>query len=284
MAVWWRVALAALTVACAPAWADEPKPTVLWFRPDYAPHSIISGPDQDKGTADLRAQAFWRRMPEFDHQWVTAAIPRILDQLGALPNACTPIFIRTPEREAVALFSEPVAKLLPNGLITTRARLERFQPYRRNDGAVRLDEALAGSKLRVATRRSRAYGVGIDDALKRHAGTPAIIETTQSDALVSSLRKLANQDEFDGVIGYASELHYLARNHGLEGLIYLAIAEAPALGQSHFACSKSERGAAVVARVNELLRDPEVRREIVESYRAWLPADAAELYDRLLTQ
>ncbi|MBF0334486.1 MAG: TIGR02285 family protein [Alphaproteobacteria bacterium] len=260
----------------------EEKPRVLWFRADHPPISILSGPDQDKGAGDLRGQIFWRRMPDYDHRWVNAPALRIIEQLRALPNACAPTLMRTPEREAFLHFSDPVTTLLPNGLITTRRGLERFAQFRRDDGAIWLDKALAGG-ARVAVHPGRSYGAAIDAVLAGRANTPAVVPNAHSDTLLASLRKLTTRDDFDGVVGYAIELSYLTRTQGLDGgdLVYLAIAEAPPLGNAAFACAKGEVGERVIARVNALLNDPQVQREVTDSYRDWLPPDAAALYDGL---
>ena len=259
--------------------------TVFWYISDFPPAYILTGPSQGQGMGDRRIQILAKRMPEFRHEIVVAPQSRFMEMVKAKSNVCNAGLLKTPERETFMEFSAvPYGEALPNGIITTRKRLDLFMPFLNNQGELRLDDFLASGKSRLGIIASRSFGAGIDAVLKKYAQRASIVPS--SDHLSSRLMKLSNQNEFDAVIAYPTELLYLTRELGLDEkeFVFLPVAEEPQLTGAFIACSKSEFGKEVMAAINRLLADPVVQREIAAAYRAWLPKDAGEHFERLRQQ
>jgi len=262
------------------------QPTVFWFRSDFAPGSIVSGPDKDSGYLDQLTTAIEKHLPDYRHSWVTAPVSRIQEEMKTRPNACNPAFLKTPEREKVFVFSAPYIELLPNGLVVNRVSLPRLKPFLSAKGAVRLGDLLASHLWHVAIVAGRSYGEGINAALKANFDSGLVIAVQSADLFSTSLRKLADRRDLDGVIGYSSELDYAVKSQGYDPakFVFVPVAEEPPLVASHVACSRSPFGEAFIAQVNALIASSDVHDIVVNAYRSWLPADTVAYYDRLREQ
>ena len=261
--------------------------TVLWPVSDFPPSQITTGPYRGQGAADRRRQIVIRQMPEFRHEIIDVATVRIMDLFKTKPNICLSNALKTSEREVFMAFSvTPTLLGLPNGLITTRQRLAQFKSYIGESGEFRLDEFLRDGKFRLAIVAGRSFGTGIDPVLKKHEKDASVVTVPSSDHMSSRLLKLANQKEFDAVIGYANELRYVTRELKLneQDFIWLPVQGEPPLLRSYFACSKSDLGRRVIAAVDRALANEETQREINAAYRAWLGEEAAVRFDALLKQ
>lgn len=259
------------------------QPTVFWFRSDFAPGSIVSGPDKDRGYLDQLTTAIEKHLPNYRHPWVTAPVSRIQEEMKIRPNACNPAFLKTPEREALFVFSAPYIELLPNGLIVNRASLPPLKPFLSEKGAVHLGDLLASHLWHVAIVAGRSYGDGINAALKANADSGLVIAVQSADLFSTSLRKLAEHRDLDGVIGYGSELDYAVKLQGYDPakFVFVPVAEEPPLIASHVACSRSPFGEAFIAEVNALIASSDVQSVVLAAYRSWLPPDTVAYYDRL---
>ena len=281
--------LIALFLTCAAveaASAADTRETVFWPVGDFPPSNIVSGPYKGQGSSDQRRHSLIKRMPEFRHEVIEVPTTRSIDMLKSRPNVCQPNLLKTPEREEFLVFSARPFYILPNGIITTRKRLPLFKPYLNEHGELRLADFLADGTHRIGIISGRAFGAGIDPVLKKFAGQPSIVVVPSSDHLSSRLLKLANQNEFDAVIGYPYELRYLTRQLGFDEREFtlLPIAGVPVLTQSFVACSKSELGKRVMSAIDRALEDGSVQRESDVAYRVWLDDETAARFDRLLKQ
>lgn len=276
------VALILLILQGAIARAADTRETVLWLVNDFAPYNILSGPSRGQGAADIRMQMVVRRLPEFRHEIVEGAAVRSNDLVKTKPNVCRANLLKNPERETFMEFSRHPLEILSNGLITTRKRAMQFQPYLNEKGELRLDDFLGAGK-RVTVITDRAFGAHIDSMLKKYTGTASVVKTSPADHMSSRLLKLASQDEFDGIVGYAVELRYLARQLGLQesDFTMLPIADELPLVETYFTCSKSDFGKRVINAIDRVLDNRDVRREIDAAYRGWLADESAARYDAL---
>jgi uncharacterized protein (TIGR02285 family) len=225
------------------------------------------------------------RLHEFRHEIVEAPTRRLMEDLKTKPNVCSVAIVKTPEREAVFDFSAmPVIWTLPNGVITLRNRLPMFTPFLNDRGELRLDTLLSsGKNRRLGILTGRSFGTGIDAVLKKHAGHESLVTVPSSDQFASRLLKLANQDEFDAIIGYATELNYVAEQLGLDRrkFAFLPVAEEVPIQPGYVACSKTPFGKRVIASVNRILADKQIQQKIEAAYREWLDPENLALYDRL---
>jgi uncharacterized protein (TIGR02285 family) len=256
--------------------------TVDWYINSFPPYFIISGPDKDQGAIDQAMRVMMKKMPEFKHNIVEAALSRVIEQIKTTPNACSASLLRNKEREAVMDFSSTHMRVLPNGIVTKRDRLPIFKPYLNEHGQLRLADFLATGKYHLGLAPDRSYGAGIDAILKKYP--EAIVSIPASDQFSSRLLKLAKQNEFDAIVGYAIELKYTVREFKLSesDFAVLPVAEASDLLSIAVGCSKSEMGQRILAGINRALADPKTQQEIEGFYRAWLDNETAAYYDRMI--
>jgi len=280
------ILIAVLSMLSVGAWSADAgkRETISWYISDFPPSYILAGPSKGQGMGDRRIQIFTKRAPEYTHEVVVAPQSRMMEMFKVKPNVCNAGLLKTAERETFMEFSAPYGEALTNGVVTTRKRMELFKPYLNEQGELRLDDFLASGKSRLGLIASRSFGNGIDAVLKKHASMASVVPS--SDHLSSRLLKLANQNEFDAVIAYPTELRYLIRELGLDEkeFVFLPVAEEAPVTHAFITCSKSDLGKQFIAIINRLLEDPVVQQEVAAAYRAWLDDDSAARFDRLRRQ
>lgn len=269
-------------VAGSSAAQNDDRETVYWYVSHFPPAFITSGRYQGMGWGDKRIQLLMQRMPEFRHEIVEASVNRFVEDVATKPNVCRTTLLKTPERETLVSFTAPISWTLPNGIITTRARLARLEPYMNKRNEVRLGALLDAGNYRVGVIAVRSFGNGIDAVLRKHAGQPTVVTVPSSDQSSSRLLKLIHQDEFDAIVGYAVELRYLTRELGLNetDFVFVPVAEESRLVPTFVGCSKSPLGQRIVDHVNRALHDRELLRADAAAYRYWLDDASNARFER----
>lgn len=256
---------------------------VEWYGSDFAPLSIVSGPYKGRGAIDQWQAFIVEQLAEWSHQSVVANTARIREALTRHGNVCNPAYLKTPEREQYALFSEPLIGILPNGLITLQQRKAEYRPFLNSRGELKLQELMAARPLRLAVANGRSFGAHIDGVLQHPASLGKRVPFNASDLFSSGLLQLSARKQLDAVMGYAMELSWNARRLDLpqEQFWFVPIEGESALIPVHVACSRSPLGEQVIRRVNQLIRAGKLPELAAQAYREWLPADVAAYYDLL---
>ena len=282
------LALMTMAFAVAPLCAHaQQRDNILWTVNNFAPYIFTTGPDKGEGIIDQAMDYLVKRLTDFDVQQVPALIERSLEMMKTLPNVCSGTLLKNPEREKAADFSShPLVWSLPNGVITTRERLDGLTPYLNDKGELRLDQVLAAGGYKLAADPNRSYGPNIDAMVRNPAYQPVLVRSNVMPTFQSKLLKLVNRAEYDLIIGYAVEIKgATARLDIKEGAIaFLPIAGEPGLRPLALACSKSDVGRRFIAAADKLLADPAVRQDMAQFYRRWLDAETAKRYDALVKQ
>ncbi len=166
--------LIALACICLSRLA-EAQPRVVWLSLEGSPKSAASG------IAVSRIQALppgeqarrWlvERLPNFSHQHDNASVARI-EQLIAdgRETYCYANALRTPQREANALFSEPVLHRLPSRVIIRADRQSLLSRHLNGRRQVQLRSLIDDPKLQGAVTSLRNYGPLIDPVLSAASG------------------------------------------------------------------------------------------------------------------
>ena len=266
--------------------ADNSGNVVQWYIASFPPINITSGPNRGQGWGDRRLEAITRRLTGYQHEIVEASGIRMTEDMQRKPNICNTGLLKTPEREQYLIFSDPILWIIPNGAITTRVRYATLKPYLNDRGELKLAEYLQQANPRIGTHASRKYGKGIDATIQKYATANTLVAVPSGAYPAARLLKLANQDEYDIVLGYPAELRYLAREAALKesNFVFLSIVEEPGLIQTYVACSKSDLGQKVIAQVNKIIGHPQVQDELLVAYKHWLDDETAARYDRLRQQ
>jgi uncharacterized protein (TIGR02285 family) len=275
------LAASLLTLAClAPAAGQTSAPTVTWHVGSFPPYSMVGGQEDGRGAFDLARRLMIRSMPAFRHDEVEAAYARTLESVRTDPVVCRASLIPTREREAVMRFSTPFMQLLPNALVTRRKSLPLFQPFINERGEVRLDAALGSGRVRIGQVPNRSYGPAIDSVLGKHPAAVVVVQVR--DQFASRLLKLAYQDEYEAIIGYAVELRHTVQQQKMkqEDFAVLPIAEGTGLVPVAVGCSKTEQGRLVIAAIDRSIAAH--RGELDDLYRHLLDGESLAYYNRQL--
>ncbi|SFN03732.1 conserved hypothetical protein [Formivibrio citricus] len=260
--------------------AAESQPELLWYRFDYPPAVILSGPHKGQGYAEVRDAFLMRELTEYQHKLVTSNIARLFEEMRVRENICNSALLKTPERESFVLFSEPVAELLPVGVVARASRKAEFAPFLNKRGELRLPEFIRSQKFKVAIAANRSYGSTIDSALKPGKETGVVRPYYKGDVFASGLMQLDQRGLADATLGYPIELNWTARRLNLDVAEYwfIPVEGATQLIYSYVGCSRSPQGEAAIAHINKLVRSGQVAKVFEKAYLEWLPPDLRGYY------
>lgn len=265
------------------AQAAPVQPEISWIHPDFPPYFIHNGPYAGQGTAD-RIEAFLaRELPRFKHSQLRANLVRRDLEIKSDKLACSSAMLKTPAREQTMLFSNAYTSILPNGVIILRSKEARMLPYINARGELRLSQWLASAQYRLSAAAGRSFGPQIDAMLETDNQARHVFRFKSSDSFATGLLQMQNQQDVDGVLGYAVELSWTARRLGLQAdaFKFLPIEGATRLQPSYIGCSKSPEAAEVLKHVNALIESGKLPELAKRAYVEWLPADAAGLFEIL---
>lgn len=269
-------ALVSLLLASAGGARAEvaPAPAPAWAIYDAPPFMIAEGADQDSGIFDRIRRLLDGRLFGGPAPTLRAPFPRVLSALKDGTEICFIGGVKTPEREAFAAFSRPVAMFYPLRIVVHASQRARFSER----GPLSLQALLADRSLRTSFLRDRTLGPRIDGLVREAA--PPNVHSEFREAF-----RMLLADRLDYLVDYTAIATYQAKSLGQpEGIAALPFAEAPAPVFSRVMCPNTEWGRARVAQVDAILQverlSPAYRR-IVEAWAE--PGDLdtiREAYDR----
>ena len=233
--------------------------TFAWAVYDAAPFMIRQGDDRDRGIFDRIRRLLDARLAGAPQPTLVAPFPRVLALLRDGSNLCFIGGAETPERDAFAVFSLPVAVYYPLRIVTASAQRDRFT----SPGPLLLAAILADRSLRTSTLRDRVLGEPIDALLRRDPPSRLHSETGEAFRMLGAGR-LDYLLEFSAIAAYAQARH--ARDGGI---VALPFAEAPGPILARVMCPRTAWGKRQIARIDEALRverPTPTYREIVEAW------------------
>ncbi|UHC17246.1 TIGR02285 family protein [Methylobacterium currus] len=251
---------------------------ITWPVYDAAPFMMTEGPDSNLGIFDQVRRLLSARLTDYTHSTLTVPFPRILTSVRNGEPWCFVGGVKTPEREAFAVFSRPVAMFHPLRVIvhaSKRARFEGLEP-------LSLRTLLTEHRdLRTSMLRNRAMAPAVDALFRQYP--PGQTHSEFAEAL----RMLLN-DRLDYLIEYSSiAKYYNARQFGdSNAFVGLSFAESPEPVFARVMCAGTPWGREVVARIDAVLaaeRPGPAYRRIVEAWAA--PEDLPRIravYDTFL--
>ena len=240
--------------------------TITWMHADFPPLRIIDGPFAGQGPSDMIHDLMQRELPDYGHKLVTANLARTLDEIKNGKQVLSVGLIPNPERVRIALFSLPCVLSPPIALIVRQEDSAKWPT------AITLQDFIEGSRLGIS--RSRSYGPAVDAVLndfKEHGN----LFIDSSDRLFENLMKMLLLQRIDGVLGYPFEAMFNARMTGAaDRIAVIPIAEGGQYLIGRIAAPRTDWGAEMIVRVNEILLrkrpDPSYR----EAFTRWLPTAA----------
>ncbi len=235
---------------------------VTWLVTDFPPVFILHGAQRGTGVGDRTMAWFQQRLPDFEHETQTVPLQQVWQALGQADGRCYAAAVKSPGREAAALFSAQVYWSPTARIQIRKADRARFEPYLAGGRAIDLDRLLAGP-LTGGVVRGRA---DVSRAAARFADKPAVVA---ADDAATLFRRL-NAGDLDWILSYPWESWYLASTLGLAAPTEaLPVAGEPKYLAAHFACSNQPLGRRIIAAIDRVIAEAGRPPPYFEFARTW---------------
>ncbi|MDT8992169.1 TIGR02285 family protein [Curvibacter sp. APW13] len=255
-------------------------PLVRWLVLDFPPYHMVAGTQQELGLRDKYLRALQSDLPQFRHSTEFASVARMSGLMQAAEPVCTLSQLKTPEREAYALFARrPYGHQLPVRLITHPHTVARNIALQQEP--VSLRRLLTSTSLTLGLVEKRRFGTALDELLENELSKQVV--RFSSDTLLPAQIKLMEHGRFDLTLGYALEVEWL-RQHDpkVKPVVYLPLAESDVLIPVYVSCARGETGEAVMAAVNALPPNSVAQQTLKREYEAMLPKPERSRYRKLV--
>ncbi|RZM80784.1 ABC transporter substrate-binding protein [Pseudoalteromonas rubra] len=244
---------AILLIVCLCSVTVKSEPIHIDIISDYSP-------DSNQAPADLATQLLLKIEQTLQGKvtldFMPASREREWRELVRNPNACLYNKVKTPEREAMALFTAyPLMSFPANRLIL------KNQPNIP-------DTISLGTAVRmgfsIGVSEGRSYGLEIDNFIAANRNAFWVAEGNQS---AYRLRTMLSQDKLDGIIEYSSVfINEHPSAQALNGYSFHAIEEAGLTIFGYIACAKSNKGKQAIDLLQAALQRPDLQQAIISAH------------------
>ena len=269
-----RCVLIACLTTPAP-WAQA-KETLTWLLRELPPLTIFDGDQKGQGAVDRMLAMLVERMPEYNHVFTKVNRARSMQMLQSDLFTCDPTLLWTPERAQFIRYSIPAFGTLSNGLIIQVQDRDLFAPFIA-EGQVDLGALLASGTSKLGTVAGRSYGAVIDDLLNK-APQESLAPHHGSNAVASLLQMIA-AGRMKALLGYSTEINYLAKLEGLERekLLFIPVRGDSRYQFTHVGCSNTAKGHEAIVHIDQILGG--LRQSVLPAlYAQWLPPEQRTTY------
>ncbi|MEG3619709.1 TIGR02285 family protein [Magnetovibrio sp. PR-2] len=280
----WFRKLGLLLCACIVGWGpvafaqDRPEHQIMWMHPDFPPINIMEGPLAGQGVGDRVLTYFQRRLAQYDHKLLVGNFKRIIATVSSGQQACGVALLKNDQRAKTVLFSEPYMLAPHNEIIVMRSRLEEFEPYRDQNGAISLVELLSSSGFVFGYSMGRSYSSDLDDVLKSHLSETNAYGTYGHE-IFAGLIQMLDRRRFDYTIGYGYEARYLQKQLGLsDDIVSIPVREHAGYTKVYVGCPKTPWGERVIGDLNAIILKSRHRSELYGVYKPWLDEQSWQRY------
>lgn len=273
-----------ILLCCAALAQAAPPPAdkeMTWLALDFAPVYIRDGPDAGTGYLDEVMTMLQPYFADYRQHVIYGNSSRNELEMKRGGNTCTVGMLATLYRETFVAFGRPYMRMLPNGIITLKSLVPRFNAHRNAAGRIVLAEALADHSLRLGVARTRIYGGAINRVLQP-AVEPASADNVQVVAtgdIGQTLYEMMQRRRIDYTLGYAIEEGYFRQRYGArQPTVFLPVEEANELIGANFACARTPWGRKQVEEMDKrLVSSPALVQKLRRAYESWLSPDALKL-------
>ena len=252
--------------------------TIRWGAADNPPFHILSGPAADTGYSDLVRIFFAERLAEYEHRKVVMTLSRLIESARNGEDYCYCNLRRTPEREKLFYFSN-VTAVTPG----PRLYVRKESPIRdlAVNETVSLEALLGSGKYSGVAETGRSFGPEASRIFKDHESSVRL----QVCPDVAQKYLMVQNNRVDFFIEYPFVLQSYVKSAGKkQDLVSLKIEEHDPYVLSYVACTRTDFGKRVIARINEVLRaakGTDAHRELFETPVRDLDEEARKEYDEL---
>ena len=269
----WRQSLAVFAAfvggfgsAAVFAQPEPPLANIVWASLDFPPFQIVDGPHRGSGSFDGLRDLLVREIGDVRHEVAAMSFARREDELRGGKLLCSPGMFRTPARERYLVYSKPALIHLDNRLVFLARNAARFPP----GAEVDLEKVFTDRRLVGGIISGRSFAPNIDASIRYHGDSRNI----QMRALKPShMVELLLKGDIDYTIMFPHEAAFLERQAGRDGFLTTrSIAGTPPYILTHVACTRSEWGERVIARVNRILDEQRTRPGYRQFSERWYTA------------
>ncbi|HMA51124.1 MAG TPA: hypothetical protein VKP60_15305 [Magnetospirillaceae bacterium] len=251
-----------LTALATRASAGElpPGAEIAWYSADIPPLYIFSGSLEGTGYGDVILDLVAAAKPK------RVTVSRTWYEIEHHPVSCTTGALKTPAREAIALFSARPA-MVPNYEVIIRADLaQRMAPFLNESGKIELARLTEQSELVGGSIASRVYPGILGEALSSPDHRWRLEKISETPLLMNLLR--SNRIDFF-FLSPVELAYYRQTLGGDDRWIGIPIEGLPDHVGIYTACSKTDLGAKVIAEVDEILSHDEQFAKVTSVLSSW---------------
>lgn len=238
-----------LAVVCAPAVCAKEK--IVWPYVCFKPVYICEDNQLVAGSGFHILNLMWKKIPEYEHALVQMPIKRILESAKQGEQQLFYGLYKTPEREKYLEFSLPCRISIPTYLVVRKKDLQTFSGSQK----VSLKQILEDQQFTFLYLKSVSFGKGIDEILEMHKDKPNVLTEYDTTHLIGKSLKLLLNNRVDAMLS-VDGTRYDANEMGVaDEIAYISLAEQNRYDIGHIAAPKNAWGRAMIAKVDEILRE-----------------------------
>lgn len=258
-----RIVVALLAIAIATLAPAAQALDIAWQIFDYPPMYIASGPLAGQGLMDRQLSLVIARLPGMRHKLSEVTFARAWYEIEHQDAACVLGTRKTPEREKIARFTQPIS--ISGGLrLVTRAGHDLDLPV--EDELVDLSRLAGRGDLRGGYAGRKSYG----EEVGRFLQNPERRATMEVVPTEGQLFRLLQAGRIDFMFTYVSELDYYRLTGGDSApLQAIRLRGDQDTVDSYIACSDSAAGREIVAQIDRQLEDRDFKASLQAIQENW---------------
>lgn len=276
-----RLLLGLLLCVCGLARAQSPTSNeITWGMSPWPGLINVQAGEPHSGVIIDLLQQITQRLPEYRHRYSVVNLTRGLEQVKREPLSCFLPTFRTPERDQlghhVSLF---VA--MPHQLLI---RSEDRQRIAGEQAEVSLQQLLRDRSLRGGLIQDRSYGPVLDPLLQAPEAQAQLLRIQTSSA-GNNLFDMLEHGRIDYLLEYAEVIQFAQQQRQTTlNLSLLPLKEANTPFVSGIYCSKNAAGAALIRRIDQIARQPQVIAHFIAAEHVYVPSATVQHYQAWLDQ
>jgi uncharacterized protein (TIGR02285 family) len=258
---------------------------IIWGRTDFPPFTIVRGENAGKGVTDQMIDFYIAHLPQYHHEKIVGSLQRVLTQMRTQQPICHGSLLWKKKRTEFAEYLEPNMLQFANGVITTKTRLKKFEPYMVDAHTINFEKLIAGSMLKIRYHAERSYSPVIDDVIDRYElESQALLRKTGMKQTNKEMLLLLD-GRLDAILGRPEEGLYALQELGRkEKLVFLTINGDKLYQKVQIACAKGAWNDQFIKDVNAITRKYRKSEKMSDYYIQWLPENLGTTYRQLLQE
>jgi uncharacterized protein (TIGR02285 family) len=262
----------ALLFTASPATADDK--SIVWAMNDFPPNFIFpdgklptTAAELGQGYGDRSMANIIARLPQYQHQFLQANVPRIMAQMEHGLNLCFASVNKTPSREKFAYFT-PIFLHPPMGLVILHDRQSTSVLQKSPQSLATIlkeHKELAGY-----VESGRSYNPDIDSLISKSSGSLQMITVPNTGHLL----RMLDAGRMDYTLEYPMMVEYQSKKMIVKNkLSVVPLVEAPDWIASYVACTRNTWGQERIHDIEAAIRDASRSQSFRDALDQWIPPE-----------